>query len=662
MTPVSRGAADEADEAAGSTAADEAAGGPARKPPEVDRPVDEHCVGARPATGHDAHQRAAVQATPAFAEKVPAPPLAPVLPPSLPVTLALPLSPVKSPAKPPAKASTPAQQAVETVGGQPMLMTSGQVVGADFGHDGKGDLEDEKEEAQRADQEDEGAVEDVEAEETVRAEEEEEKKRDDDEKEEEEAEEGRNAKTKYSDALPSPDLPEAVTAAEREEDEDEDDEDHGSGLVGLTPRHQHLVQRVFAFYAGTDGTSAECKSLGNTRFRTLLRDCGLLGSDAGDGSGMPGATWNTAAVGRRLSAASASSGTRNGRRSSARASFSSGATNSRGALFASAASSAPSAGAPPSSSRSSSGSGLRRASLPNWNSLASTSGSAPSKVFHEPPLNFVHADLTYALAVGATRRQQHQAQVRASGRMDITGFVWALTDIALYCRRQGVWERSGNADAELTTLCGLVLESLDLVLGLGDFDAALVREILAEPDVALLLQAAQRGLDAVFKRHACSSNGPEPYQRGHWTAQSMKKFANDIGLVAELSVATLQRLFDACVEHFVEHNAGKEGMLSFSGFQFVLVMIAQHVHKHTPNCSNAGRLALLFLRLCVATGHRDLGVAAHSVLGTSVPSSLPTRRGLRAPAPLQDQPLPMRGPFNPGQRSTPARGERQTRR
>merc|ERR1740121_908725 len=204
-------------------------------------------------------------------------------------------------------------------------MTSGQVVGADFGHDGKGDLEDEKEEAQRADQEDEGAVEDVEAEETVRAEEEEEKKRDDDEKEEEEAEEGRNAKTKYSDALPSPDLPEAVTAAEREEDEDEDDE---SGLVGLTPRHQHLVQRVFAFYAGTDGTSAECKSLGNTRFRTLLRDCGLLGSDAGDGSGMPGATWNTAAVGRRLSAASASSGTRNGRRSSARASFSSGATNS----------------------------------------------------------------------------------------------------------------------------------------------------------------------------------------------------------------------------------------------------------------------------------------------------------------------------------------------
>merc|ERR1740139_1834611 len=104
----------------------------------------------------------------------------------------------------------------------------------------------------------------------------------------------------------------------------------------------------------------------------------------------------------------------------------------------------------------------------------------------------------------------------------------------------------------------------------------------------------------------------------------MKRFATDTDLVAELSVPVLSRLFDACVQYWIKHHDGKEGKMSLGAFELALVMICMRVYKRS-SCTNASRLALLFLRMSTAGAARDLGLVAHSLLGTQIPSSLPPK-------------------------------------
>merc|ERR1712187_1058693 len=82
-------------------------------------------------------------------------------------------------------------------------------------------------------------------------------------------------------------------------------------------------------------------------------------------------------------------------------------------------------------------------------------------------------------------------------------------------------------------------------------DVCCAESILAMPEVAVLLKRCQRGLEAVFARYACNPGGPAPYERGYWTAQDMKHFANELDISAELSLASLQQLFHDCIQHEV---------------------------------------------------------------------------------------------------------------
>lgn len=379
------------------------------------------------------------------------------------------------------------------------------------------------------------------------------------------------------------------------------DEDHGTGMAGLPAHFQMLVQRLYAFYAGTDGTS-DSGGLGNSRFRTFLKDCGVMGIDV---SGDPSlvASRGTFAPSARTETMGLSGSARQLVQKAA------GTTSRPRTPEASEVAKAPAPQAPCSSS----------AAIPN-------NGKLPLKLFSEPPLNFVQVDLEYVQAINATRRDRQQGQPgQARSHMTLDAFVWALTDIALFCHRRGIWEQGGKPDDDLKSFCALVLRPLRDLLGLGEFDAESTRAILLEPDVAGLVQRGQRGLEAIFKRYACSANGPEPYQKGHWNAQAFKRFANDADLVAELSVTTIQRLFNACVQHEVGTSDATDGKMSYNSFQLALLMIAQRIDK-TPQRPPPFRLAILFLRMSVANGARELGAAARSVLGSTLPSSAPTRR------------------------------------
>jgi len=348
------------------------------------------------------------------------------------------------------------------------------------------------------------------------------------------------------------------TEPSESQSEADPDADFGSYVLELPAWLEQLLQRLFAFYAGTDGTSAGA-GLGLTRFRSFLRDAGLL--RAADAS----------AAMQSLSQAS-------------------GEPNS----------------APPSARRRSS---ISRGGL-----------QLPLQVFPEPPLTLVQADIMHVTA------RERQPVIRSY--MTLDAFCWSVADVAIYCQQRGFLECGGTADEIVVAFCERLMVPLGEFLGLGEQGLRLA--LVLREEAAPLFQQARAGLFATFAQRARGVGAPEPYRRGHWTLQALRRFATDLDLVAEMSHSALQRVFDTCVQHEAKEERGMEGMMSFQGFKLAFIMIAQRVHN-APECSSMERLALLMLRLGATQGASDIGAAARSVLGAPGKKGAGTRGRHRLP-------------------------------
>lgn len=366
-----------------------------------------------------------------------------------------------------------------------------------------------------------------------------------------------------------------------------------AGFQGLSQYHQRLLQRIFAHYAGGDCTSAG-STLSNTRFRSFMRDIGILGNHS------------VSSQSARETEHSASASLDSVRRRSSQTASLPGEDSLR--------------------------LGRRRSVLAGVSvAQVSLSGcSIPLPLFKEPPLSFVQVDL---LHVSAVRKQQQKLQklqsqqallqaqpvvvnVSLQGQMSFDAFTLALGDITKILKRLAFLEATLPYDEALESFCERVMVPLASALGISEQDVLSAVEILQQQEVFSLLNRVQKGLELVFGKYAASPGAAEPYKRGHWTAQAMRKFAADSELSAELSYPSIQRLFGECVQYdSSEGRSGSDGKMSFSCFKLALVLIAQRVHC-APGCTPLTRVALLLLRLSTsAKGATDLGTAARAILG-----------------------------------------------
>lgn len=186
-------------------------------------------------------------------------------------------------------------------------------------------------------------------------------------------------------------------------------------------------------------------------------------------------------------------------------------------------------------------------------------------------------------------------------------FARALEIVAQSC---APWP--GNHGSLLAALCEEALVPVGAVLPPGReiLDAA---AIMSAPSVTSLLRSAKQGLLSIFTRFATKCGEPAPYQQGHLTIKGVSRFAAEANLVAEVSHSVLHRLFCECTAYESNTGPATSGKLTFSGFQVVLMAIAERVHQHM-NEDPCHRLAVLFLRLSMMPVARELKGPARAAL------------------------------------------------
>jgi len=234
-----------------------------------------------------------------------------------------------------------------------------------------------------------------------------------------------------------------------------------------------------------------------------------------------------------------------------------------------------------------------------------TAGSGTNAAHHtgvEPALTRAEGDFMLVRAAAATGEAQGQRL------LTVEAFFKALQHIADHCFPvQGGLSRAEAFDC----LCDRVLAPLRARFPAGR-DVLDAVALLADAEMASLLSRSQPGLAKVFAKHATGVRAPEPYRRGHWTAQAFTRFASEADLVADLSRAALHRLFGESVAYEVESGRGAKERMSFSGFQLALVVISERVHarmRDTP----LDRLALILVRLShMPGGPRELRASARA--------------------------------------------------
>lgn len=249
----------------------------------------------------------------------------------------------------------------------------------------------------------------------------------------------------------------------------------------------------------------------------------------------------------------------------------------------------------------------RRSCSPQWNEGA----KLPLKLFAEPPLTLVQADLIYVQA------RERQSGLRQS-HMSVDAFVLAVADIAHYCGRRGYWASRCMPIDGLEKFCEAVIVPLGELLGLGEEELQFTLSAMSKAEVASLLQRCHRGLEAVFGRYSVGVGNAEPYRRGHWTISQLRRFAIDLDMMGEVSHTSLQRLFDTCTEYDAGQDRSSKGMMSFACFKLAMVMLAHRIKAPTTNLTVVHRVAFFLLRLSVVKGANDLVVPARSVLNTSI--------------------------------------------
>eukprot|EP00929_Paragymnodinium_shiwhaense_P119066 TRINITY_DN90955_c0_g1_i1.p1 TRINITY_DN90955_c0_g1~~TRINITY_DN90955_c0_g1_i1.p1 ORF type:complete len:847 (-),score=215.52 TRINITY_DN90955_c0_g1_i1:170-2710(-) len=387
---------------------------------------------------------------------------------------------------------------------------------------------------------------------------------------------------------------------------------------------KRLIHSTFGHYAAL-GDPMQRNSLSMQKWTRLLRDAGVLSSEAGWISQSPGKTparfspparGGGSAFGRTKSTGSipVSSSSPATARGAQRRHSSTGATARRpstGGVSVGRSSPVTFAVSP---SRSPSG------------GYSSATGPAllPLKVFQKPILSQVDADLIFVQVVrdaekaaaptrssgcfgaspclassSAAGRGSPGSSAAARGKKTMTpaGFAWALAEIALRCMP----EFSDRRQA-LEAFCSKVLEPLSsCLLEVTPQEVADAASSVEEPFVKKLLLGCQGGLDKIFNMY-CTE---QVISRHHWTADSMSKFGHDFELTIEVPHLTLQMIFRSCTQQEAPRGKGTEGQLRQADFVVALVLIAQRI-TGSQGLPLVDRLCHLFARLNAVAGSSNL--------------------------------------------------------
>jgi len=380
-------------------------------------------------------------------------------------------------------------------------------------------------------------------------------------------------------------------------------------VASLPEASRRVVAHVFGHYASL-GDPLNRSNLSSLKFNRLLRDCGILSSDGSDGLAF-------VAEQRRRSSGVADGGGGGG-----------GDATNRSRMT------------PISES------GPRRLLRFSVSSASALLGELPLRVFQQPPMSRVDADLVFVQAVkvqdtdtaqaakpGLSRsssarsslggspagKQAGASQQQRKGRaMTIDGFAWALADIA--ARTLGPQPDGGDGLGVLEEFCRRVLAPLQEAhgeAGVGGADRlTFFVEFLSEPQTERLLQRCSAGLEKVFRAYAMDNGRLRP----HWNSDSLSKFAQDFELAEELTRLPLQRIFQDCVQHESCNGgpAAERGELSAVGLPLALAMISQKVYMAAATIAPMDRLLTLFARLngvaALPAFSARLGVQSDSLL------------------------------------------------
>lgn len=223
----------------------------------------------------------------------------------------------------------------------------------------------------------------------------------------------------------------------------------------------------------------------------------------------------------------------------------------------------------------------------------------------EVALSVAEADFTLARAAGSV------IPGVAPRLRTAVAFSQALTFVAVRIAP----ELSHMPEQALDVLCCEVLVPMgDHILKGVAQDVRAAVSVLADREVVNLLRRCQQGLTGVFGGYASGVGALPPYKRGHWTAKDVSRFANDAGLIADLSHALLQRLFVACAAYEASGGRGEEEKVSFDCFLLALVATSQRIYSKSSR-SPLRILATLLRRISVMLpGRQDLTVATRDAL------------------------------------------------
>lgn len=385
---------------------------------------------------------------------------------------------------------------------------------------------------------------------------------------------------------------------------------------------RRLAQQTFCYYTSL-GDPLNRTHLSSLKFGRFLRDCGLLPSEA-VGPASFGFSPDSRLLSKALSSGSSTpaaarppSAGRQRSSSSGRLSFVPEAvvrSGSTGALRRISVAQGSDAG--------SSGFYQRRESvsfsISPGKQAASSDGAAseerplPLKVFPEPLLTQVDADLFYVQSVrqadlsggGSTPSGARKSVLQGGGNsrrhhMNFDGFCKALGMVARSC----VQPECVNASQALEDFAKMVLTPLSAILFEArgeDVDEA--KELLRSPECARLFQKCQAGLEKVYLSYAVDAATKRPY----WSGESIIRFAHDFDISSEVSHLPLQRIFQDCCDED-RHAGSAEGRLSYGGFELVLVMLSKKVHLN-QDCAPLDCALALFHRINSAAHATSVGL------------------------------------------------------
>lgn len=366
-------------------------------------------------------------------------------------------------------------------------------------------------------------------------------------------------------------------------------------------RLRRLIQQVFGYYAAL-GDPLNRTYISTLKFNRFLRDCGLLSSDA---HGAVSFKFNPAPRGSLTMKRGSVGGGGGGRPSMLR----SGSDTELGGRRRSSLTAVPE---------------VRRTSIRDAFTVSAsrksisgsagfeTSDSLPLRVFLEPPLSQVDADILFVQVTkvaesagerrpstgGLGERRGSATAAKNKKHMEMDAFEKALFAISDRCLQMGslgnltVQDDDGKA---FEAFCEKVLVPLsEQLLEVQGQDVSEAAALMAQPDTVSLFERVQPGIERVFQHYAKPAN--EGGRAAYWSSESMVKFATDFELTSELSHLPLQKIFRDCVH--VEYCAGhgRSGEMSLISFQLALVMLSQKIHASAMQ-GKLDKLVLLFHRM-----------------------------------------------------------------